>query len=197
MNNPNHPKAGTSIKVEPIRDLKDVRSIKKQLAGNTRDLAIFTVGINTKLRASDLVALTVGMVKHLQPGEHFTIRERKTGKDSAITINKTVYEVVQSLLATIPDASDDQPLFQSRKGGAALTPISINKMVKGWCSQINLKGNYGSHTLRKTFGYHHRVTFGTDIPTLMQMFNHSTQRQTLEYLCIQPEEIKNAYMREL
>jgi hypothetical protein len=31
----------------------------------------------------------------------------------------------------------------------------------------------------------------------MHMFNHSTQKQTLEYLCIQPEEIKDAYMREI
>jgi hypothetical protein len=62
---------------------------------------------------------------------------------------------------------------------------------------INLKGNYGSHSLRKTFGYHQRVTFGRGIPELMVVFNHSTQRQTLEYLCIQPEEVKSLYLNEL
>jgi hypothetical protein len=60
-----------------------------------------------------------------------------------------------------------------------------------------LKGNYGSHTLRKTFGYHQRVTFGVDLPRLMVVFNHSTQKQTLDYLCIQPKEIKDVYENEL
>jgi hypothetical protein len=50
---------------------------------------------------------------------------------------------------------------------------------------------------RLTFGYIHRTVFNTDIPTLMQMFNHSSQRQTLTYLGIQPSEIKEAYLREI
>ena len=60
-----------------------------------------------------------------------------------------------------------------------------------------MKGNYGSHTLRKTFGYHQRVTFGVEIPQLMVTFTHKSQRQTLEYLCIQDEEVKSIYMNEI
>jgi integrase len=78
-----------------------------------------------------------------------------------------------------------------------MTVSYLNRLVKGWCKQINLKGNYGSHSLRKTWGYHQRKTFGVDIPTLMTCFNHSTQRQTLDYLCIQPEEVQSVYMNEL
>jgi len=74
---------------------------------------------------------------------------------------------------------------------------TVNNMVKAWCREINLKGNYGSHTLRKTWGYHQRVTFGVDLPILMKCFNHSTEKQTLEYLCIQPEEIKSVYENEI
>ena len=48
---------------------------------------------------------------------------------------------------------------------------------------------------RITIGYHQRVQLGTSIPELMVMFNYSTQRQTLDYLCIQAKEIKDAYMR--
>jgi hypothetical protein len=47
-------------------------------------------------------------------------------------------------------------------------------MVKGWCAAINLVGNYGSHSLRKTFGFHMRTTFKVDLPTLMMVFNHAT-----------------------
>ncbi len=62
----NHPKKGSKISVEPIRELKDIRSIKKLLKDNLRDYALFTIGINTNLRASDLCQITVGMVRDLK-----------------------------------------------------------------------------------------------------------------------------------
>lgn len=197
MNNPNHPKIGQSIKVDPIRKRKDILLIKKILADHPRNLAIFTLGINTNLRASDLISLTVGQVRHLNAGDHFHTKERKTGKARQVTVNKAVYEVLKYLLANISNAIDNEPLFQSRKGGCALTVQTIHALVKNWCESINLKGNYGSHTLRKTFGYMHRTVHRTDIPTLMIMFNHSSQKQTLDYLGIQPEEIKDAYLKEI
>jgi integrase len=193
----NHPEKGDSIKVEPIRSEKDIKNIKKLLTDKPRDLAIFTLGINTNLRASDLLKIRVGQVRHLQPGEHFTVTEKKTGKERRITINKTVYGAIQELLKTIPESEDADYLFQSRKGKEALCVPYLNSLVKSWCSEINLKGNYGSHTLRKTFGFIHRTVFNTDIPTLMTMFNHATQKQTLEYLGIQPGEIRDAYLREI
>lgn len=193
----NHPKKGDTIKVEPIKEQKDIKAIKRLLADKPRDLALFTLGINTNLRASDILKITVGMVRNLKPEDHFSIKETKTGKDKQVTINKTVFDAIQNLLATMPDATDQEPLFQSRKGKQALCVPYLNGLVKSWCKEINLTGNYGSHTLRKTFGYMHRTVNKTDLPTLMQMFNHSSQKQTLEYLCIQPEEIKSAYLFEL
>lgn len=193
----NHPQPGSTITVEPIREMKHIKSIKKLLSDSPRNFTIFTIGINTNLRASDLVKLKVGHLKHLKPGDHFELREKKTQKKRCITINKPVYEAVQALLITMPGANDDNYIFASRKGGGPLTVSYLNSLVKKWAEMINLHGNYGSHSLRKTFGFIHRTVFGTDIPTLMTMFNHSTQKQTLAYLCIQPDEIKDAYLREI
>ncbi len=195
MKNPNHPKVGDSIKVEPIRSAKDIKTLKALLSKTPRDLAIFTLGINSNLRASDLLKICIGQIRNLKPGEHFSLIEKKTRKERNITINPTVYEAVQSLLRSLGDAKDTDYLFQSRKGGQALCVPYLNLLVKGWCQKIHLKGNYGSHTLRKTFGYIHRTVHNTDIPTLMTMFNHSTQKQTLQYLGIQPSEIRDAYMK--
>ena len=50
--------------VEPIRSLKDLRKIKSILSSNPRDLLLFTLGINSGLRISDLLALNVGDVKN-------------------------------------------------------------------------------------------------------------------------------------
>lgn len=127
-------------------------------------------------------------------GDDFELKEKKTGKSRQLTLNKSVVEAVQALLAAGQHDDDHTPLFCSQRGNKGLTVPSIHRLVKGWCEEINLKGNYGSHSLRKTFGYQHRIA-GTSIPELMTMFNHSTQKQTLDYLCVQAEEIKSAYLR--
>ena len=198
MPNPNHPKKGDQIKVEPIRKLSDIKLIKKLLADRPRDLLLFTLGINTNLRASDLVRLTVGQIQHLKPLDDLEIREQKTAKPRRISLNKRVIEAVKNYLSTFPpDIPDSEPLFRSERGDSALTVPSVHRLVKSWCREAKLRGNYGSHTLRKTWGYHQRVTFGVGIAELMVCFNHSTQRQTLSYLCVQPDEVKNVYANEL
>lgn len=190
------------IKVEPIKDLAAIAYIKRKLSDHPRNLAMFVLGINTNLRASDLLQITIGNVRGVKVGEQFYIgREQKTGKGRTLTMNKSVYDAIGDLLESYsPNIADCDLLFQSRKSGNNGKRIAVSTfstMVKQWCIDAKLKGNYGSHTLRKTFGYMHRTINKTDLPTLMQMFNHSSQRQTLEYLCIQPEEIKAAYMFEL
>jgi integrase len=191
----NRPQKGSQIKVGPIKKLKDVDTIKKLLANHPRNYALFIIGINTNLRASDLRRITVGMVKHLAPGESFELTERKTAKKRCINLNKACVSAIYDLLR-VRRLNDADPLFMSKKG-CMLTVQSIHRLVKGWCRQIHLKGNYGSHTLRKTWGYHQRVTFGVDLPTLMVIFNHGSQRQTLDYLCVPPQEIKDVYENEL
>lgn len=189
--NYNRPKKGSRIKVEPIKKTKHIKTIKAMLASKPRDLALFTIGINTNLRASDLLRITVGQVKDLKSNEDIELKERKTGKVRLITLNKACIMAIQGLLET-GEYTDKDYLFKSQRG-PVLKVSTINNMVKEWCRAINLKGNYGSHTLRKTWGYHQRVTFKTELPVLMECFNHSNQKQTLTYLCIQPEEIKNVY----
>ena len=192
--NRNHPKAGSKIKVDPIRDIKDIKAIRKMLNGNVMYQALFTAGINTNLRASDLVRITVGQVRNARPLDEIEVREKKTGKIRRISLNKACVEAIQALLTT-GDWLDNEPLFRGQRG--PLTVSSVHRLVKGWCKAIHLPGNYGSHTLRKTWGYHQRVSFGVGIPELMTCFNHATQAQTLAYLCVQPEEIRNIYANEL
>jgi integrase len=190
----NHPKKGSSTKVDPIRNMKDIKNIKKLLYENPLDYALFTVGINTNLRASDLLRIKVHQVRDLNPNDEIVLNEKKTKKERRINLNKACIEAIQRLLAS-KAYSDEDYLFTGQRG--PLTVPTVNAKVKAWCRAINLKGNWGSHTLRKTFGYHQRVTFGTDLPTLMEIFNHSTQKQTLTYLCVQPDEIRNVYKNEM
>ncbi len=185
------------MKVEPIRSVKDIRSIKKLLSQSPRDFALFVVGINTNLRASDILGLTVGQVRDVKVGEEIVLKEIKTGKERRITVNDEVSAAITRLLESRESdgkiLEDDDPLFVEQRGW--MTVPTLSRMVSQWCKEINLKGNYASHSMRKTFGYHQRTRLNTSVAELMVMFNHSNQRQTLAYLCIQPDEIRKAYLK--
>jgi integrase len=197
---PNHPEKGSTITVAPIRSKAKINDIKRLLSDSPRDLCLFTVGINVALRASDLVRLTVGQVRHLKVGDLLRINEKKTAGRKAprpITWNQACVEAVAAWLPKHPNPADAAPLFPSQKGGGAITVPHVHRLVKGWCARVGLKENYGSHSLRKTWGYHQRTTFGTDIGVIMQALGHSRPNITMRYLCIQPKDIETAYLNTL
>ena len=197
----NRPGKGARIKVEPIHSLVDIGRIKTLLAKRPRDLALFTIGINTPLRVSDLLALRFYHVSGLRPGAHLTLREKRTGRRIKIGINRVCCTAIDGLTRSCQSTSNastplDGYLFQSRRGGVLLAS-SVHRLVKSWCTHIGLAGNYGANSLRKTWGYHQFATFGTDLNRLMTFYNHATRRQTLEYLCLQPQDFKNIFEHEL
>ena len=193
--NPNAPQKNSSIKVEPIRKKSEIKRIKELLSKNPSHLCLFSVGINTGFRISDILQITVKMVKDIQTGGEISIKEKKTGKIRKVNLNEGVINDIKGLLES-KDYSDDDFLFTNQRGNVFTTPY-VSTMVKKWCSDVGLKGNYASHSLRKTFGFHQRVSFGVSLPILVDIFNHSSQKQTLQYLGIQPEEIKSVYMNQL
>ena len=86
--NYNHPKKGSNVKVDPIKDKKHIQTIKKLLVDKPLDYALFVVGINTNLRASDLLSIKVHQVKDLKPNDEIVLNEKKTKKERRITLNK-------------------------------------------------------------------------------------------------------------
>jgi len=194
--NSNRPAKGSQITVSPIRKIKDIKAVSKLLSDNPRNFLLFTMRLNNGLRTGDLLKLKVGQVEDLKIGETLTIRESKTKKKNILVINKSVYKALRNLF----DGNrpyDDDFLFASRKGNQALTVSAVNKMIKKWTGAINLKGNYGAHTLRKTWGYHQRVTFGVGFEIISKRFNHSSPAVTMRYLGIEDKEVHNTLMNEI
>jgi integrase len=196
MANTNHPRKGSNITVEPIRRIEDIKSIKKLLAGNPRDFLLFTMGINNGLRIGDLLKLKVRNVQGVKPGETVRVREQKTGKDNVLVINKATHKALQDYLDQNELDLDDY-LFQSQKGKGPLSVSYVNRLVKSWCRQINLRGNYGTHTLRKTFGYIQRIQYGVGFELLCKRFNHSSPAVTMRYLGIEDKEVNGILMNEI
>jgi len=194
--NANHPKKGSRIAVDPIRKLKDIKAISKMTSGNPRDHLLFVMGINNGLRACDLVRVKVGDLRYLKVGDTLTIKESKTGKDNILVVNKTVYKALQAYLDAVrPD--DDAYLFASRKGESHLQSQAVSKLVKKWTRAINLKGNYGAHTLRKTWGFIQRTMHGVGFEIICKRYNHSSPAITMRYLGIQDKEVHGVLMNEI
>ncbi|GAB6909382.1 site-specific integrase [Desulfosarcina cetonica] len=194
--NQNHPQKGRRITVAPIRRLKDIQAIKKMLESTPRDYLLFVLGINNGLRVGDLLTLTVGDLRHLKPGEEIAIIEGKTGKRNILMVNKATHKALRAYLAAT-DPDDADPLFPSRKTGRPITIQAVNALVKKWAHAINLKGNYGAHTLRKTFGYIQRVEFAVGFEVLSKRYNHASPAVTMRYLGITDKEVNRVLLNEI
>ena len=197
--NPNHPKRGASIKVDPIRDLNHIEAIKTMLIkkGQLRNYCLFTLGINTAWRANELLSVRIGQVKNLQIGEVLELKQSKNNRYRATLINGASYQAILLWLAHHKSSQDDMaPLFPSVRGGLLGVPVLCN-LVKGWCRSVGANGRFGSHSLRKSWGYHQRVQFGEPLTLISQAFGHSSERQTLNYIGIQPDEVASLFRHEL
>ena len=194
--NPYHPAKGSSTKVEPVRTKTAITNIKKILSDHPRNLCLFTLGINTAYRANELLSIRVGQVKQVEAGDTIELKQSKTNKYRMVTLNRTAASALRDYVALNCQAMADEAYLFASQRRAALTVPTVNRMVKDWCMTVGLKGNYGSHTLRKTWGYW-QYKRGTPLPLLVEAFGHATQQQTLAYLCIQPKEIQDIYDLEL
>ena len=186
-------------RLRPIRSKKAIEHIKAILGNNRRDLCLFTLGINTAYRANELLSLRYSQIKNLSVGDSLNVKQSKNDKHRRVTLNRNAAHALHNYIRHDEHFwdvdSDNRYLFYSRRGEVLKIP-TVNNMVKQWCQAVGLKGNYGSHTLRKTWGYW-QYKRGTPLPLLMVAFGHSTQQQTLSYLCIQAKEIEEIYELEL
>jgi len=178
----NHPPKGKCIIVDPIRSLDDVAAIKQYIARSPRNLAMFTLGVNTNLRAGDLLRLTMGDIDWFLGRLH--IKEGKTKKNRSIPLSAGVLELLVDYCKPGRQHRKDELLFPSSKGGGPITVSSFNNMVKKWCKDCDLIGNFGSHSLRKTWAYTQHNVFKTDMAEISKAMNHSSMSVTFLYLGI-------------
>lgn len=174
--------------VYPIRDKKQIDTLKKYLHDNTRNHLLFVLGINTGIRMNDLLELRVGQVSNKEQGFKVLFKEGKTKKTNFFIINK---EIHKSLVRHLDGKklNPDDYLFLSRKGGR-LRLDSVHKMIEGWCRDVGIVENVGSRTLRKTFGYH-LYQSGVSVDVIQKRFNHSSSNITLRYIGIDEQKIED------
>jgi integrase len=137
----------------PLRP-KHVWSIrtKLQIAGRTRDLAMFNLAIDSKLRGRDVVSLKVeDVAPHGDAVDRASVRQKKTGQSVRFEMTEQTREAVDSYLG----AGNKKPgefLFGGRRGRDR--PITIRQYARlagQWIAGIGLDPSFfGTHSLRRT-----------------------------------------------
>lgn len=174
--------------VEPIRDKKDIQDIYDYLKEkNMRDAVLFATGIYTGLRISDILLLRV---RDVRGKEYICLREKKTGKQKRIKINRFLKKLYADYIG---NKKDYECLFHGKERiNKPITRQQAYNILQDAAEHIGLADAIGTHTMRKTFGYHYYQKT-KDVGMLMEIFNHDHPSITLRYIGITQKNIAKAY----
>ncbi len=187
--------------VNPIKDVKKIRRVKRLMKkdGNYRDLLMFTLGINAGLRISDILNMKWKdlLMKDGRIKDEVRVKEKKTGKTKIFPLNGAVKRAIETYMENSKNIEYNSYVFMSRKKSKEGKPQPISRVaawqsINKYCKMAGIEQNVGTHTLRKTFGYH-QYKNGTDIAMLQKMLNHSSPQVTLRYIGIEREKLNARY----
>lgn len=172
--------------VEPIREREKIESVKRILkCSGMRDFLLFLMGINSGLRISDILKLRVSDVRNK---DYIEITEQKTGKYKRFPITNSFRDYLNEFIF---NKSPDEWLFASQRGDKPITRIQAYRIINHACQQAGITSHIGTHTLRKTFGYHFYQE-KKDVALLQCIFNHSAPSVTLRYIGINQDIIDSS-----
>ena len=174
----------------PLR-LKEIWAIRirLQLAERTRELALFNLAVNSKLRSCDLVSLRVRDITH---GERIAARaivmQQKTQRPVQFEITEQTRASVAALIHLSNLRSEDY-LFQSRlRSSPHLSTRQYARIVHQWVREIGLNSAaYGTHTLRRTkASLIYRRT--KNLRAVQLLLGHAKLESTVRYLGIEVDD---------
>lgn len=172
-------------KVQPIRNKDVISNILSYLRNtNERNYILFMLGIYTGLRISDIRRLKVGDVRSKQG---VNIKSKKTGKMIFIKFN---VELKRALDKYIKGKDDNDYILKSREGyNSPITRQQAYKILRKIADKFDLQ-SIGTHSLRKTFGYHYYYACKKDIVKVQMALDHSDPSITLRYIGILQEDVE-------
>src|SRR6202165_4189582 len=137
----------------PLRP-KHVWSIRAtlQIEGRTRDLAMFNLAIDSKLRGCDVVALKVDdIAPHGYAVDRATVRQKKTGIPVWFEITEQTRQAVDDYLRTSGKKPGEFLFGGPRRRGQCMSTRQYARLVSDWIRSIGLDpSSFGTHSLRRT-----------------------------------------------
>lgn len=171
--------------------LKDIWAIRVrlQISSCTRDLALFNLAIDSKLRASDLVKLRVRDVSHGERvGARAIVMQQKTQRPVQFEITEQTRDAVASWIAHAQLRPEDF-LFPSRVHTSPhLSTRQYARIVDSWIGEIGLDpAAYGTHTMRRTkASLIYRRT--KNLRAVQLLLGHTKLESTVRYLGIEVDD---------
>lgn len=148
---------------------------------------LIATGIYTGLRIGDILTLTWDNLT----SDQIELKEQKTGKYRKITVNPALNEI-----ATRNRGLKTGLVFTGQKSKNALTVQYVNVALDQIAKKYDVKGNFSTHSLRKTFGRHVWEINGESDKSLVilsEILNHQSIATTKIYLGIRDKEIQDVY----
>ena len=128
----------------------------------------------------------------LLDSDSFIIIEKKTKKRREIKVNYGFQKHILDCYKKLNIKDKNEKCFISRKR-TVYSVQRINNLFKEIKVKYNLKvEHFSTHSMRKTFGYHHYKKF-RDLALLQKIFNHSNPQVTLRYIGIEQDQIEDSY----
>ncbi len=123
-----------------------------QLADRTRDLALFNLAIDSKLRGCDVVNLKVeDVAPHGYAIDRATVRQRKTGRPVKFEITEQARQAVDAYLASSGKKGGEFLFTGRRNPGSPLTTRQYSRLLSEWVAGIGLDPTlFGTHSIRRT-----------------------------------------------
>lgn len=179
--------------VEPIRNKSKIKKMYYYLKGKDEKYALlFKFGLNTGLRISDILPIKVKDIfsDNGKFKEYLVIKEKKTGKEKKIKLNDALKKAIEDFMKSRKLGNNDY-LFSSRKGGH-IGRIQSYRVLREAADTIGVE-NFGTHSLRKTWGYWTYQMSKYNIGLIMDTFNHSSQKITLRYIGVSQDQKDELY----
>jgi integrase len=166
--------------------------VRLEIAQSRRDLAIFNLAIDSKLRACDLVKLRVDDIcSGANVGPRATIVQKKTGRPVQFEITEQSRSSVEALLPTLR-ATGSKYLFPSRLHASPHISIrQYSRLVHCWVESIGLESsNYGTHSMRRTKAAQIYRKTG-NLRAVQLLLGHTKLESTVRYLGIEVDDALN------
>jgi len=144
---------GKLIGAKPPLRQKHVWAIRGMLQNvrNKRDLAMFNLAIDSKLRGCDVVAIKVeDVAPNGYAVDRATVRQRKTGRPVRFELTEHTRQAIDAYLKSSRKKSGEF-LFTGPRSGRSMAPRQYGRLVWSWLMGIGLDPHlYGTHSLRRT-----------------------------------------------
>ncbi|MDU8946613.1 tyrosine-type recombinase/integrase [Ovoidimarina sediminis] len=160
-----------------------------ELAGNLRDLALFNLAIDSKLRGCDLVRLKVAdLVIGERVRERVTVIQSKTGRPVQFEVSENTRDSIQHWIFC-PEMCGCVHLFPSRLHRRPhMSTRQYARLVRDWVSAIGLDpSGYGTHSLRRTKAAQIYRKTG-NLRAVQLLLGHSKVDSTVRYLGVELED---------